>query len=187
MQVKISSEEAASIAITPVVVRDMPVRELVELMLGVTGKDPGRIGELLKRGSFVSGASRFRWTGVEMDVSELLASFPDPDPTRPFDASKCVRAILRAGHARIDLTREAGQKKRMFQSGTFWDLLLATIHAPHYLDYSFKYSADVYRAPVTMGAARALAEGSRLLAYTVLADQVRTATPDTVDFYVPRL
>ncbi len=186
MQVKISSEDAGSIALTPVVVRDMPVRELVELMLGVTGKDPRRIGELLKRGAFVSGASRFRWSGVELDVTEMLASFPDPDPSRPFEASRCVRAVLRAGLTKIELTREAAQKKRMFQSGTFWELLLATITTPKYLDYSFKERADIYRAPVAIAAAKALSEGSKLFAYSVLADQVRTITTDTVDFYLPR-
>jgi hypothetical protein len=186
MQIKISSEDAGSIALTPVVVRDMPVRELVELMLGVTGKDPQRIRELLKRGTFVSGASRFRWTGVEMDVADILASLPDPDPTRPFDATKCVLAILRAGVKKIELTREAAQKKHLFQSGTFWDLLLTTIQAPQYLDYSYKQHADVYRAPVAMSAARTLADGSKLLAYTVLADQVRAIVLDTVDFYLPR-
>jgi len=58
VRVKLSSEAAESISITPVVVREMPVRELVEYMLGVTGKDEARIRELLLRGSLVSGASR---------------------------------------------------------------------------------------------------------------------------------
>ena len=56
-----------SISITPVVVREMPLRELVEYMLGVTGKDEARIRELLLRGTLVSGASRFRWAGWEAD------------------------------------------------------------------------------------------------------------------------
>jgi hypothetical protein len=186
MQVKISSEDAGSIALTPVVVREMPLRELVELMLGLTGKDPRRIGELLKRGAFVSGASRFRWSGVEVDVTELLASFPDPDPSRPFDASRCVHAVLRAGLSRMELPREAARKKRLFQAGTFWDLLLATLQSPQYLDYSYKERADIFRSPVTPAAARTLVEGSKLLAYSVLADHVRTINPDTVDFYLSR-
>ena len=186
MQVKISSEDAGSIALTAVVVRDMPVRELVELMLGVTGKDAQRIRELLKRGTFVSGASRFRWSGVEIDVAELLVGFPDPDPSRPFVAARCTHAILRTGAARIELTREAAQKKRLLQSGNFWDLLHATIPAPQYLDYSFKHRADIFRAPLPADAAKAISAGAKLLAYSVLADQVRAIVPDTVDFYLPR-
>ena len=70
VRVKLSSEAAESISITPVVVQEMPVRELVEYMLGVTGKDEARIRELLLRGSLVSGASRFRWTGWDVDLAE---------------------------------------------------------------------------------------------------------------------
>ena len=87
VRVKLSSEAAESISITPVVVQEMPVGELVEYMLGVTGKDEARIRELLLRGSLVSGASRFRWTGWDAgleNLRELLATFPDPDPSRPF-------------------------------------------------------------------------------------------------------
>ena len=123
---------------------------------------------------------------MDIDVTDLLASFPDADPSRPFDATKCVRIVLRAGLSKVELPSEAAQKKRLFQSGTFWDLLLATFQVPQYIDYSFKERADVYSAPVTTGAAKALAEGSKLLAYTVLADQLRAIVPDTVDFYLPR-
>src|SRR5438874_1143259 len=72
VRVKLSSEAAEGISITPVVAREMPLRELVEYMLGVTGKDEGRVRELLLRGTLVSGASRFRWAGWEAD--------PQPTP-----------------------------------------------------------------------------------------------------------
>ncbi len=83
VRVKLSSEAAESISITPVVVQEMPVRELVEYMLGVTGKDEARIRELLLRGSLVSGASRFRWTGwgaVEKICASCWPPFPIPTP-----------------------------------------------------------------------------------------------------------
>src|SRR5947209_1270577 len=97
IHVKLSSEAAESISITPVIVREMPLRELVEYMLGVTGKDEARVRELLLRGTLVSGASRFRWSGWEADapsIAELLRTFPDPEPGRPFAPARCVRAIL---------------------------------------------------------------------------------------------
>jgi hypothetical protein len=89
LRVKLSSEAAGSISITQVVVQEMPVAELVEHMLGVTGKDEARIRQLLLRGTLVSGASRFRWTGCDAapdDLRLLLATFPDarpPPPPRP--------------------------------------------------------------------------------------------------------
>jgi hypothetical protein len=186
MKVKISSEEAGSIALTPVVVRDMPERELVGIMLGVTGKDAGRIRELLRRGTFVSGASRFRWEGVELDVDALLKTFPDADPSLPFDGARCVRATLRGRSSQIELPCEAGRKKRLFQSGNFWDLLLATLPAPQYLRYSYKEHDDVYRATATATAAGALRAGAKLLTYSVIADQVEGLVLETVDFYIPR-
>jgi hypothetical protein len=90
IRVKISSEAAESLSLTPVVVREMPVRELVQAMLGTAGKDQARIHELLLRGSLVSGASRFRWQGWDADreaIASLLQSFPDADPRRPFARS----------------------------------------------------------------------------------------------------
>src|SRR5215208_2705507 len=92
VRVKLSSEAAESISLTPVVVQQLPVRELIEHMLGLTGKDERRIRELLLRGTLVSGASRFRWTGWEADpegLREVLATFPDPEPSRPFAAERC--------------------------------------------------------------------------------------------------
>ena len=61
VRVKLSSEAAEGISITPVVVQEIGTRELVEYMLGLTGKDEARVRELLLRGTLVSGASRFRW------------------------------------------------------------------------------------------------------------------------------
>src|SRR5215831_9881197 len=127
IRVKLSSEAAEGISITPVVAREMPLRELVEYMLGVTGKDEARVRELLRRGTLVSGASRFRWIGWEADapsIADLLRTFPDPEPSRPFAPERCVRAILRGGRQAIEIPRDAGLRKPMFRRGTFWQALL---------------------------------------------------------------
>src|SRR3954471_13271966 len=127
VRVKLRSEAAEAISLTPVVVQELAVRDLLEHILGVTGKDEVRIGELLLRGTLVSGASRFRWQGWEADrddVRTLLATFPDPEPARPFAAENCVRAVLRGGRHAIELPREAAAQKRMFQRVSFWDVTL---------------------------------------------------------------
>src|SRR5882724_1861433 len=110
VRVKLSSEAAEAISLTPVVVQELAVCDLLEHILGVTGKDEARIGELLLRGTLVSGASRFRWQGWEADrdaMRTLLATFPDPESARPFVAANCVRAMLRGGRQAIDLPRDA--------------------------------------------------------------------------------
>ncbi len=131
IRVKLSSEAAEYISLTPVVVQEMPVRELVEHMLAITGKDETRIRDLLLRGALVSGASRFRWSGMDADAGSLqalLASFPDPDPSRPFAAARCMRAVLRGPRQPIGIPREIGMRRgfldRIFGRASFWDLLM---------------------------------------------------------------
>src|ERR1700690_1982447 len=127
IRVKLSSEAADYVSITPVLVQELPLRDLVGHMLGVTGKDPARIRELLLRGTLVSGASRFRWTGWDADIDgirQLLAGFPDPEPGRPFDAARCVRATLRTTRQPIEIPRAAAARKKLFKKSSFWDVLI---------------------------------------------------------------
>ena len=161
VRVKLSSEAAESISITPVVVQEMPVRELVEYMLGVTGKDEARIRELLLRGSLVSGASRFRWAGWEADlrtiVRELLATFPDPDPSRAFAAARCARAITaRRPPSHRDHARSRRAARVCSSETSFWDALMKVIAgaAPSYAGYSYRERSDRYLREFTHARAR---------------------------------
>src|SRR6185436_12452080 len=127
VRVKLSSEAAESITLTPVVLQELPIRELIEHILGIAGKDESRIREILLRGTLVSGASRFRWAGWEADAASLqeaLAQFPDPDPSTAFAAERCIRATLRGGRQAIEIPREAAERKPLFQRSTFWALLM---------------------------------------------------------------
>lgn len=191
VRVKLSSEAADSISITPVVVREMPVRELVEYMLGVAGKDETRIRELLLRGSLVSGASRFRWTGWDAglgNLHELLATFPDPEPARGFAAANCTRATLRGGRQPIEISREAAARKGLFQRESFWDALMkVTVAAPPaYAGYSYRERSDRYLREFTHAELEQLRAASALVRYTTLSDQVRTAAFTQAELYVKR-
>ena len=166
IRVKLSSEAAESISLTPVVVQELAVRDLVEHMLGLTGKDEPRICELLRRGTLVSGASRFRWAGWEADaegVREVLATFPDADPARPFAAERCGRAILRGGRQTLEIPREAGARKGLFQRASFWDLLMdvAGAGSATYGGYSYKDRADRYWRELTVAEAERIRAGER--------------------------
>src|SRR5438067_8789938 len=157
IRVKLSSEAAEYVSITPVVVQEMPVRDLVEHMLGITGKDAARVRDLLLRGTLVSGASRFRWPGWEADqeaVRSLLATFPDAEPDRPFAAASCVRTVLRGPRQPVGISREIGSSRgvmaRILRRMSFWDLLMeiATSGTPQYTGYSYRDRADVYQLPL---------------------------------------
>jgi hypothetical protein len=191
VRVKLSSEDAGAINLTPVVMRDMPARELIEFIVAAAGKRTGRVREILRNGSLVSGASRLRWQGWEAedaDIVRLLATFPDPDPSRPFVASGCVHAVLFGPFARIELARAAAQRRRLFRRASFWDRLLEVARAgeTRYQDYSYRDRADLYRLSLNSEQAAAIRAAARLLPYAALARQIETAAFDSVDLYVQR-
>jgi hypothetical protein len=191
IRVKLSSEAAESIALTPVVVQELPMAELIEHMLGITGKDEGRIRELLKRGTLVSGASRFRWVGWDADaegVRDVLATFPDDDPSRKFAAPRCVRVILRGGRQAVEISREVGARKGLFQRASFWDLLMevAGAGAATYGGYSYKDRADRYSRELTLAEAERIRGGSDAVRFSTLRDQVSTLAFTKLELYCRR-
>ncbi len=191
VHVKLSSEDAQAITLTPVVVRDIPIRELLDWMIRAVGKDAARIHELLLRGSMISGASRFRWTGWDADraaLETLLATFPDADPARPFAAVRTTCAILRGPSSRIEIERTAGAARRFFRRTSFWDGLMeiAAGGAPRYVEYSYERRADCYRLALDGAAAARVHALAEALKYPSLAVRIRAAALDAVDFYVAR-
>jgi hypothetical protein len=179
VRVKLSSEAAEAISLTPVVVQELAVRDLIEHILGVTGKDEDRIAELILRGTLVSGASRFRWQGWECgreDVRALLATFPDPDPERAFFAANCVRAILRGGRQSIDLRREAVERKGIFRRESFWDALMRVVTGgpAAYHAYSYRDRCDRYLRELTAIEADQIRAAADSVKYSTLRDQIRT-------------
>lgn len=189
--VKISSEAAGYLTITPVVARRMAAAELIEAILCVTGKDAARIGEVLRQGSLASGASRFRWTPLEAgreEIQDALRGFPDPQPDRPFDPARCVRAALSGGRVPIELTRQAASRRRWLRRRSFWDALMETAGrlAPVYQHYAYADRADVYRTGLSVEAAGVLREQAGLLRYASLAASLREYFYDKVDLWVER-
>ncbi len=189
--VKISSEAAGSVSVSPVVAQQMTPAELIEQILRLTGKDAARVREILERGAVVSGGSRFRWAPFETspeEISALLAAFPDPQPDRPFDASRCRRAVLAGGRGPIELDREAASRRRWLQKRSFWASLMdaAAALAPVYQQYSYAERADLYRAALPVDAARALRDRAGLLRYPTLTAMVREYAYDRLELWVER-
>jgi hypothetical protein len=191
VRVKLSSEAAEAISLTPVVVQELAVRDLIEHMLGITGKDEARICELLKRGTLVSGASRFRWVGWEAEaegVREVLGTFPDADPARRFEASRCLRAILRGGRQPLEIPREVGARKGLFQRTSFWDLLMEVAGAGSaaYSGYSYKDRADRFLRGLTLAEGERVRAASDTVRFSTLRDQVRAGAFGQIELYCGR-
>ena len=189
MRVKISSEDVESIGLTPVVSRELPLDELLTHMLAITGKDAARVRELLARGSFVSGASRFRWTGfdaAESAIAAYLTRFPESDPSIEFDPGRCFQMVVHVSSKQLTIEREAGEKRRLFRRRSFWGETLALIVRPEYAGYSYRERADMYRwRPDGAGVAR-IQEAAKLLAFSSYEAQIRSGSVNAIELYVRR-
>ncbi len=189
IRVKLSSEAAEALSLTPVVVQEMPARELIEHILALAGKDETRIREILHRGSLLSGASRFRWSALDPEpaaLHELLAEFPDDDPARAFAPANCVRAVLTGPRMPLELARSAGERKGLFQRKTFWAALMETIPAPAYRNYSYRDRADRYQTSVPPEDFEKIRAAADLLQFTSLRDQLRVYTYTGIELFTTR-
>ncbi len=189
VQVKLSSEAAEFVALTPVVVQEIAILELAEQILGVAGADAARIRDILRRGSLISGGSRYRWAAIECLLEEaesLIRALPGPEPERLFNPSQCLRVILTGAGARIELTREAAAQKKLLRRNSFWDLLLEEARELNYAGYLYRERADRYASALTREAAARLREGAALLRFDGIARQVAAGHWDKAEWVVSR-
>jgi len=189
VRVKLSSEAAGAISITPVVVRDLPFCELLEEIAAVCGKDVVRAAETLRRGNLVSGATRFRWQSVELTTAELstaLAFLPDPEPARPFAAARCTQAVFAGPGVLIPFERGAGLAHRLFQRATFWDALMQASAEAVYVTYRYRERADLYRASLSLEYRALVRAALPLVKNRALARRLMAAPFDCLNLLVPR-
>jgi hypothetical protein len=174
---------------TPVVVQEMKLEELISEIVTSAGKDVSRIRETLHRGSQVIGGSRLRWDPIdatEPDVARLLAQFPDPDPGRPFDAQRCEHLVIRGPAAQITIDNESARRRRLFRSRSFWDEISPLTREVTYAGYSYKERADIYRLNLDTARQRFVKEAARLSPFSALVRQIEQSALDSIDFFVKR-
>jgi hypothetical protein len=189
VQVKLSSEAAEYVTLTRVVMREMDLGELLEQILGVTGLEAGRVREILKRGSLVSGASRYRWEGFACEVDELEAAMravPGPEPGRALAVEKCERVVLSVAGHRVEMAAEAARKRRLWKGRSFWDVLVEEAAGAWYAGYLYRERADRYVAELSEEAGRRVSEGASLLKFEGLIRALRTGRVEKVEFVVKR-
>jgi hypothetical protein len=191
IRVKLSSEEAVAVSFTAVVIKEMTARELVEQLLAIAGKDPERIREFLLRGTAVDGATRYRWDRLDIArerLDEVLGTFPDPDPSRPFQAERCVKVVFRGPRGPMDLPREAAAKRRFLRRANYWDVLMELVSGGEveYAGYCYRENADRYRLRLEREAATRLREYAARMAYSGLEARIRNEVFEEAELFVRR-
>ncbi|WP_321473545.1 hypothetical protein [uncultured Paludibaculum sp.] len=189
VRVKLSSEAAEYVSLTPVVVQTLPFAELMHHVASAAGPDPVRVREILKRGTLVSGASRFRWEGwlcEEADAEAAVALLPKPEPGRRLDPICCLKATLASSTSRVDISREAAMPRRFLRRRSYWQCLLEASGEARYLTYSYRDRADHYRVDLVAEACERLRNDSALLKFDGLAKQIRMREFDHIHWVVGR-
>jgi hypothetical protein len=156
--VRFTEEEAEYVSIRPVRRQIFKLRELIDMVLCVTGRDLPRVQQILRTGTIVFHFYRYWWQGFETDASELsavLAEFPSDDPSRAFSPNECAVLLLESavkGRPPLDVKKSDADHKSLFASQSFWDCLLALAESAQeikYGGYSFARRADLYRVELS--------------------------------------
>jgi len=181
--VRFTEEEAEYVSIRPVRRQIFKLRELVDMVLSVTGRDLPRVQQILRTGTIVFHFYRYWWQGFETDAVELaavLAGFPSDDPSRAFSADACVTIVLEGSmktRPSIDVDKKDADHKSLFASQSFWDCLLG-LAAPaqeiKYGGYSFARRADLYRVELSVDQAANLQKNVAKLAPRPLRGAIET-------------
>ena len=191
-----TEEEADNFSIRPVKRQNFRLRELIDMILRVTGKDLPRVQQILRSGTIVYHFYRYWWQGFDADASELavvLAEFPGDDPARPFRAEACYMVLLEGSSAvrkPVEITREAAERKPLFGAHSFWECLLSRAQesAPVYEGYSFDRAADLYQVELTAGESSSLQRDASRLAPRAVRLSLELLTPIVrLIFILPRI
>ncbi|HXQ97779.1 MAG TPA: hypothetical protein VN774_04995 [Candidatus Limnocylindrales bacterium] len=196
--VKFTEEDAEYISVRPVKRQTFRLRELVDMVLCVTGRDLPRLQQILRTGTVVYHFYRYKWQGFDADPAELAqllaefpADFPEGDPCRVFQPNACTVALLEstvAGRAPVEIERAAAQKKPLFAARSFWDCLLSiSASPPEYAGYSFARRGDLYRVALTPEQSASVSRAAaRLAPRSLRAALEALGAPVRITFVCPR-
>ena len=157
IRVKLSSEAAESISLTPVVVQELPVRDLIEHMLGVTGQ--GRGADSRAAAARHAGERRIAIPlggmggGAGGRCARCWRHFPIPTPRAPSRAAQlhCARRCAAAGSR--SRSRARPERARVCSSGRPFGMLLMEVIAGGgpgvFAGYSYRERADRYLRELT--------------------------------------
>jgi hypothetical protein len=160
-----TEQDAGYMSVRPVIKQTFQLRELIDLIVSVAGKDAARVQQILGRGSAVYHGFRYCWDALAAELPELealLAAFPDDDPSRPFvpEAASAVLFEMGGGTQRTvtEILQQAALHKRLFAKQSPWDVLtgFAKSHTARYEKYDHARKADLFRLTIPFEPAQQL-------------------------------
>jgi len=181
ISVRFTEEEAEYVSIRPVRRQIFKLRELVDMILCVTGRDLPRVQQILRTGTVVFHFYRYWWQGFETDAEELaavLTEFPADDPSRAFSPNDCTVVVLESavkGRQPVEVKKADAERKSLFGSRSFWECLLALAEPAReikYDGYSFARRADLYRIELSAEQAAGLQRDAAKFASRLLRGAV---------------
>lgn len=189
-RVKLVSEAAEYVSITPIIHRDYTLHELIGAMLPVVGRDAERIRQMLRVGGLSNGEYRFRWEGREVDAAQIegvLAGYPRAEPQRPFEAEKCVAIRFSRGVEVLSLPRESAERKSLFAAKSFWDEFLRFARSGlRYADYAYADQADVYVLELDLSSHEAFRALLPLMKPKSAGDRLERLRPEKIELLTRR-
>jgi hypothetical protein len=193
---RFTEEDAGYVTVRPVVKQTFRLAELADMVLSVTGKNASRVQQIFRAGTVVYNGYRYWWDGFpsnEDEITGLLATFPDDDPTRVFDAAEVTAASLEIGggtqRSLVGLARREASAKKLFNTRSPWEILLkaAQDSTPRYDKYSHADRADVYRLHLSPEVAAALLKQLLDASPRVLRKKLAALQPPAaLLFFIPR-
>jgi len=208
--VKYTEEEAEYLSMRPLVRQTFRAPELVDMIVQVAGKDPARVQQILRAGTVVFHSFRYWWQGFDPDqaaLAEILATYPDADPARPFRAADCTEVILESSGSpprhSLRITKESAAKSSPLQKITralrhqpsFWQILMNFADEaqaqpqprPRYREYSYTRRADLYSIALTaQQIARLTQEAARHAPRPLRAEILEPPAISQIVFVCPR-
>jgi hypothetical protein len=154
ISVRYTEEDAGFVSVRPVVKQIFQLHELVDMVVSVAGKDPGRVQQIFRTGTVVYNGYRYWWDALQADREELdrlLLTFPDDDPSRLFDPAQATAVLLETGGGAqrtvVEITRHDAAQKKLFARHSPWDVLtnFASGKSPRYEKYAHARRADLFR------------------------------------------
>ncbi len=195
---RFTEEDAGYVTVRPVVKQTFRLPELADMVVSVTGKNVSRVQQIFRSGTVVYNGYRYWWEGFasnENEVTGLLATFPDDDPTRLFNAAQVIAVALEIGggaqRSLVNLTRHEASAKKLFHGRNPWEILFAATAkdaSPRYERYSHADRADVYRVHLSPEEAASLMKQLRDASPRALRKKLALLQPPAaILFFSPRV